>query len=215
MTSQIHESIFYDGHCYTSLDCPLESYENLPGFISASTAEIRGYSAVWSIVADNLYLVHLSGSLPDSNERGVHLVFPTAIAPIFTDWFSGQLRMHRGRVNYRCENEMNSEIEVLLTIRRGHVIMKEETSREYVPTPRSFDPIFFCPLEELLSDELPRELLSPLLAAGIRRIGDLVQIKELDLVRTYGIDLDSAFVFRELLASHGLMFGTYLQDWSK
>lgn len=214
MTTQTPEGFFYEGDYYDSFDCPLDSYPDLPRFVGIGTADMRGYCAVWSVVADRLYLIHLSGFVPGSTCRDMRLVFPNATGPIFASWFSGTLQLHRGRVLHRGDAEMTSEIEVVLTTSKGHVTLKKENRRECVPERPNFDPILFRPLEELVEDELPLEMLSPLLAAGIRRIGDFVQVKELDLIRTYGIDLETAVVLRELLADRGFACGTYLPGWS-
>lgn len=213
MTAQSTEGFFYEGDYCESFDCPLDSYRGLPTFLSLSTADIRGYCAVWSVVADRLYLVHLSGVVIDSIFRDMRLVFPNASAPVFACWFSGTLKLHRGREIHRGDFDMTSEIEIVLTVTKGQVTSKEEIRRECPPELPTFDPILFFTLEELVDDELPTERLRPLFAAGVRRIGDLVQVKELDLIRTYGIDLETAIVLRDLLAVRGLACGTYLHGW--
>jgi hypothetical protein len=99
MTAQTGENLTYRGESVTMFTEPLESYFLMggqrPDFGMMSTALSRGYIGSWEIVQGRLYLVKLS----DLNDRdvGLDLLFPGYPERVFAHWFSGTLRVPRGK----------------------------------------------------------------------------------------------------------------------
>jgi hypothetical protein len=100
MTAQIHERLIFDGE-ETSMACcpPLpeghpriveasgEEREDRSDFLLGSTACWRGYEGTWEIRDGRFYLVGL---------RGRYRL--TGGEPLFADWFTGFLRIPRGKM---------------------------------------------------------------------------------------------------------------------
>lgn len=134
MTTQALDTIYYRGSEYLLADEPLGRRGRLPEFMAISTANHRGYAAVWAIVADRLFIVSLSGCVPDVDKNGLELVFPEAQAPVLADWFSGDLRLLSGRQVGQGDFELEYEHETLLTLGMGTVTGSRSISRKYSST---------------------------------------------------------------------------------
>lgn len=101
MTAQIVEQLRYQEEDLPMFSNPLELYfvlgGNRPDFQSTSTALWRGYVGNWEIIDDRLYLVKLQGILGDGSEVELSNVFPGFSDRVFAHWFSGKIRIPRGR----------------------------------------------------------------------------------------------------------------------
>jgi len=129
MTAQVPDRINYQGEALALLSNPLESYagpeEKKLRFRPINTANWRGYVASWEVSEDTLYLVGVSatyanGSTPilkeifgDVNEQG----------RVMASWFSGELRIARGKVVHYVHMGYHStfEQEIFLTVEDGVV----------------------------------------------------------------------------------------------
>lgn len=128
MTTQTMDTIFYRGNEFMLAEEPLGSLRPRPRFMAVSTANHRGYTAVFSIVGSCLFLVAASGHLEDGSGGGDALVhfFPDAKAPVLVDWFSGELHLWSGRHVGFADMDPVFENETILTVESG-VIMGERT----------------------------------------------------------------------------------------
>lgn len=101
MTAQIGEYLRYQGQGHTIATEPLQSYFNMggqhPGFMDTSTALWRGYVGCWEIVGGRLYLVKITAELNSGGRATLESVFPGFPDRVFAHWFSGQLRIPRGK----------------------------------------------------------------------------------------------------------------------
>lgn len=210
MTAQAPDIIFFNGGEHFVFDDPLSRLVGLPNFMAVSTANHRGYVAVWAIVGGRLYLVSLNGCLPFDNRNGLELVFPSAQAPVLADWYSGELRLVSGRVISQSDFEPIHEREEVLTVEGGHIRSQRSLSRDYAPA-QHFDPILFQMIGCL--EELGPELLSRLEAANFCRVGDLIQLGELELAKAAGLTVDAALNVKDALADRGLALGNRSIDW--
>lgn len=209
---QTRDIIFFEGAEYFLLNDPLASRGGMPNFIATSTANHRGYEAVWAVVSSRLFLVSLSGCVVDESRKGFELVFPSAHAPVLADWYSGELGLLSGRVIDQSEIDPLFEHETTLTIEMGYIRSRRSFSREYLPVQR-FDPMLHQPINSL--EELEPKLLGQLAAASIHSVGDLVRIGELELAKTANLSIDAAIEVKEALACRGLVLGTRLPGWNR
>ncbi|MGY4828219.1 hypothetical protein ACVNIS_06555 [Sphaerotilaceae bacterium SBD11-9] len=210
MTTQIPDTIFFNGDEHFVFDEPLSSRTGLPNFMAASTANHRGYVAVWAVVGSRLYIVSLSGCVPDDSRNGLELVFPSAQAPVLADWYSGELRLLSGRVIKQSEIDPIYEREAVLKVESGCIRSHHSFSREYAPA-QHFDPMLFLTVSSL--DELDPKLLGQLTAANIHTVGDLIKLGELELAKAAGLTVDAALDVKEALACRGFVLGTRLPGW--
>jgi hypothetical protein len=210
MTTQTPDTIFYDGSGHLTFDEPLSSYSKLPNFMAFSTANHRGYSAVWAVVREHLFIVSLSGCVVDNAGDVFKLTFPGADRPVQASWYSGDLNLLSGRLIEQGDINPIYEHETALAVENGRVHHLRTVNREYLPR-RNFDPILFRPVAEL--DELASLVLNALAAANINTIGDLVLYGELELIRAAALSIDTAFEVKEALACRGLILGTRMNGW--
>ena len=104
-TAQIPERIVYEGTEGFLFTNPLESYfskENpRPEFASPHTACWRGYVGAWEIREDTLYLSDIKAWMRDEDGKaapvGFEKVFPGKSKPLKAEWFTGTLRIPRGK----------------------------------------------------------------------------------------------------------------------
>jgi hypothetical protein len=99
MTAQACDKILIEGR-ENRLYCePLELYWNdynpKPDFVPPHTACWRGYIAFWTVEATKL---HLTGIDTENESLKIEKVFPGKEAPIFADWFTGELRIPQGEM---------------------------------------------------------------------------------------------------------------------
>ena len=210
MTTQALDTIFFAGDRHSLSGTPLSHLSGLPRFMAASTANHRGYIAVWAVVGNRLFVVSLKGYVPGDSRSGLELVFPSAQAPVLADWYSGDLRLFSGRVIDRNDIDPIYEHETVLTVEKGHIRSHRSFSRDYVPI-EHIDPMFFQAISSL--NELDSNLVARLTAINIHTVGDLVQLGELELARAAGLTISQAIEVKEALECRGLVLGTLLTGW--
>lgn len=211
MTTQTMDTVYLDGYEYWTSEEPLRSLPGLPKFLAFSTANHRGYDAIWSIVADKLFLVALAGKTHNNpSERGLAMVFPGCTAPVFADWFCGTMVLNNGRI---VKNDVVPifENEVTLKFSSGRVVSQERLKRKY-SLEALLDPVLFTPISEcyVLTDPV----IDLLVAAGVHRLGDLVQMSPTALMRIPGFDVLTMESIEFGLLIFGFTVGMVLPGWS-
>lgn len=102
MTAQIAETIYFHGKRHALCAAPLEDYFALagarPDFAPPHTACWRGYVGSWEFLDERLYLTDISGSTGDGTDVSLETVFPGFPKQVFAHWFSGTLRLPRGKL---------------------------------------------------------------------------------------------------------------------
>jgi hypothetical protein len=104
MTTQRTDSIKINNEEYILYDLPLEQswelQENPILFYSLSTAsQTRGYHAKWLIENNKLYLIYLYGENFIKNEEySIKDIFPSSEDKVFAYWFTGILKVPRGKM---------------------------------------------------------------------------------------------------------------------
>lgn len=129
MTAQVFEKIRYQGKRMSLATCP-HFPEDHPRIIKVPEAELlrmveddelgivlstacwRGYIGSWSIRRGKLYLTRLEGSFRLEGKDA-----------IFADWFSGNLRIPRGKILDYIHMGFDTvyEEEIILTLEQGLV----------------------------------------------------------------------------------------------
>jgi len=115
MTVQFPEVLRVEGHDYAMLDTlytPLDRCrdtdvrERMGNLREATTAHRRGYVGHWEVKRKRLWLIGLSAFVFDpgtgktewyDNPRALRWLFPDRPAPVFAEWFTGELASPRGR----------------------------------------------------------------------------------------------------------------------
>jgi hypothetical protein len=155
MTAQIAESLRYRGKTNSLWVLPLESYldryNNREAFAKTHrhTACFRGYIGYWEIADNKLFLNRIETL--DGEEYPLDSLFPRRQAPIFAEWFSGELRCPKGKMLKYVHSAFGSiyEHEDLIVIRNGEV----ESERTIIsPLPPPIDPIEEFDVPEHLKD---------------------------------------------------------------
>ena len=154
-TAQIPEKILYEGESGSLLTNPLESYfgkdNPRPEFAAPHTACWRGYIGSWEIREDTLYLVDITAWMKDGSGRSVPVefetLFPGKTKPMKADWFTGTLRIPRGKpIRYvHMGYQTVYEEEVHLRIEAGKVADRQRIDnrnkvRTAPPAPSIQDP---------------------------------------------------------------------------
>jgi hypothetical protein len=102
MTAQFGEILRYRDEDVSLCTEPLGSYFAMgghnPGFQKISTALHRGYVGSWEIVEGRLYLVKIEATLMSFREAHLEDVFPGFGDRVFAHWYSGTLRVPRGKL---------------------------------------------------------------------------------------------------------------------
>lgn len=107
---------------------PLSDYFAMGGFNPRfkynCTALWRGYVGSWEIVNDRLYLVGLRGTLEDGTEASLATVFPEFPDSVFAHWYSGTIRLPKGKQLKYVHMGYGSTFErdLLLDVERGVVV---------------------------------------------------------------------------------------------
>lgn len=143
MTAQYPDLIRYKRHFHNLCSEPLEPYfsERRPKpemFAYDCTACWRGYRGIWAIRRGRLYLDRISpwpwpgsGSAAVTKaeaeelfQRSMSATFSAATAPVFAEWFSGELRLLSGELlrSARFGYDWRAEREVELLVEHGRVI---------------------------------------------------------------------------------------------
>jgi hypothetical protein len=137
MTVQMADIILIDGEKLPLFSTPLQSYFNednpKPGIFGMRlTANWRGYVAVWEISEDTLYLVDIS--IPGGNaDVSLATIFPDSPGKVKADWYSGTLRIPRGK----CIEHMNfgygfiCEEDLMIEVENGAVKSREIIKHKY------------------------------------------------------------------------------------
>ena len=80
---------------------PLSNYFTMggrgPHFKSNCTALWRGYIGTWEVLNDRLYLVDLEGILKDGSAASLETFFPHYPDRVFAHWYSGTIRVPKGK----------------------------------------------------------------------------------------------------------------------
>lgn len=211
MTFQVQDRIFYRGNEYWLQNEPLEGYDRLPQFFPMGSDNHRGYTAVWGIVGEHLFIVSLSGCIEGSTAVGLELVFPGCQTPIRADWYSGELVMQHGRLTSHLGHGALFEYEEILSLECGRVTGVRTVKREWKQE-HFIDPICFRTLDDL--DEMSASTVAKLNAVNIEYLGDLIQLRVTKLLRIAGLDVDAIESIEEQLAARGLVLGTFIKGWS-
>lgn len=125
LSSQIGEYLRYQGEGVSMATHPLEDYFAMggprPALNAATRALHRGYIGGWEIVAGRLYLVKLTATLQDGTQATLQTLFPGFGDRVFAHWFTGTIRIPRGRRLHGVYNRDGSlfEREEMLEFERG------------------------------------------------------------------------------------------------
>ena len=115
MTAQIGEYLRYQGEGVSMATHPLEDYFAMggprPALNAATRALRRGYLGGWEIVAGRLYLVKLTATLSDGTQATLQTLFPGFGDRVFAHWFTGTIRIPRGRRLHGVYNRDGSVFE--------------------------------------------------------------------------------------------------------
>lgn len=235
MTTQVQDTIIYHGNWHLLSSEPFAGYDPFPKFMGFGSNNIKGYTAIWAVVAGHLFLVSISGLAEKATDIGFEAVsrgfqevsqgdrysgiegsffqvsletlFPGCQAPVRADWYSGDLRISSGRVVDSSMGFSLFEHEDILTIECGRVIGSRKITRKWNPE-QLLDPIFRRPIEEL---ELNVKTTSQLKVANIHYIGYLSTLTCTNLMRVASLDLDAIEEIIEVLASFGLTLGMHIE----
>lgn len=125
MTAQISESLQLDGEQVPMMATPLEQYFELggerPEFHATCSALWRGYRASWEIIDDRLYLVSLQGTGPGGRTITQKDLFPDYAERAFAHWYSGTIRIPKGKLLEYVHAGFSSQYEqdLMLSLDRG------------------------------------------------------------------------------------------------
>lgn len=211
MTDQVPDTVYYRGQLHSLYSEPLDSYGQLPRFLPFSTANYRGYEAVWAIVSDALFIVSLTGYVDSVGAVGLEDVFPGCLAPVLADWYTGTLRLQSGRLVTQSESNPLFEREDALEIHGGKITDCCCLNREWRPL-IEFTPILNEPIESL--NESGAQWITTLKTAGIDRYGDLVQYSVTKLLHLLNLNLEAFDDILVSLTKHGLALDTKLDGWT-
>jgi hypothetical protein len=102
MSAQIPEVLLYEGNrvpmCTEPLSVLLATLTGASRFRPTSTALCRGYIGTWEVSDNRLFLIELTGQLADGTIASVRTLFPEAQGPVFATWYSGTIRVPRGKM---------------------------------------------------------------------------------------------------------------------
>lgn len=136
MTAQFAEKLHYQGEDVAMLTNPLSQYFALGGSrppISANcTALWRGYVGSWEFISNRLYLVGLTGELEGGEAATLASVFPDYPNRVFAHWYSGTIRIPRGKLLRYVHMGYGStyEADLLLDVERGVIVKSQLCSNE-------------------------------------------------------------------------------------
>jgi hypothetical protein len=139
MTAQITDKIRYKRRIYNLFSEPLEAYFNeqhpKPEVYrhNLCSACWRGYLAKWSVKRSKLYLDYIlrndyispiDETLEDTYRRNLSEIFQDKTAPIFAEWYSGDIRLVSGEMLQYVHLPYASifETEIVLHILEGKVL---------------------------------------------------------------------------------------------
>lgn len=125
MTTQQSDRIELDGEELSLFSNPLESLPEVPRFPPLHTGNWRGHVAKWAIEDGSLYLIDMS---PESASQALRRRLPDGGERIPASWFSGILRIPKGRMLEYVHAGYGSKFEryLLVTIEKGRVVESTE-----------------------------------------------------------------------------------------
>lgn len=131
MTSQIREILYYKGVRTVMASEPLFPYLKSRKdicFNASSTACWRGYLGIWKINDKRLFLIKLKGYIDkDYKEVKLDYIFPDK-KEVFADWFSGKIRISKGKLLQYVHMGYSSVFEKDLFLKfKDGVLIDEET----------------------------------------------------------------------------------------
>ena len=136
-TAQSADRLYYKGKEYPLFTNPLESYysESNPRpkqiIINShrNTSCWRGYIATWKIIDDSLFLKEVK-AYKGFKKADLNKIFNSDVRSkrLFANWYSGNLRIPQGEMLHYVHMGYSSiyEKEIILTVKNGIVIAKEE-----------------------------------------------------------------------------------------
>jgi hypothetical protein len=145
MTAQDPDRIRYRRRVYDLFSEPLEDYftelrPKTESFVGLCSACWRGYMAHWSIRKGKLYLDRIqpyldcnsreNESRDDAYQRHMAETFPNSTAPVFADWFSGELVLVTGKVveYVHLPYATAYENEIVIQIHEGNLVGQPVTT---------------------------------------------------------------------------------------
>ena len=127
MTAQFSERLRYEGQDLSMYTNPLSDFFAMgganPGFDANCTALWRGYVGSWENIQTRLYLTAISGTLKDGGQASLASVFPDFPDRVFAHWYSGEIRIPRGKRTKYVHQGYDSKFErdLLLDVEHGVV----------------------------------------------------------------------------------------------
>jgi len=139
-TRQIRDRIVVGGREYTVEEGPsIHGFfpnDDGPEFRMWTTANYKGYCAVWEVRNDALYLKSVEGKT-DAGKVTTKDVFPGREAPVPARWYSGAIIAPAGREigTHQRETRHVSDLELYMVFSRGKLLRMEVRRQdpEYVP----------------------------------------------------------------------------------
>jgi hypothetical protein len=134
MTAQFGERLKYEGEDVTMATTPLDQYFReigvAPPFVVDCSALWRGYIGSWEIRSNRLYLLSLMGRLEDGSDINLGKIFPNTSGIVFANWYSGKIRVPRGkRLTYVHQGFASTyEQEIIIQVKNGEVVSTEKIS---------------------------------------------------------------------------------------
>lgn len=102
MTAQIPEILIYKNKKRAMCSEPLKMYFELSGRKIKSkyvcSALDRGYVGTWEIISDCLYLTKLQIGIKKKSDNVLETYFPDCAGQVFARWFTGKVRVHKGKM---------------------------------------------------------------------------------------------------------------------
>jgi hypothetical protein len=102
MTAQIRERLTYQGESLGICTAPLNDFFTFvgkwPRFARTDTGLWRNYVGTWEILGERLYLIGLEATMADGAAATLATVFPNFPDRVFAHWYTGELRLPRGKL---------------------------------------------------------------------------------------------------------------------
>ncbi len=135
-TPQFPEQLIIEDDTLNMYSLPLEQYlqkneprEKISKYfnIICHTGLLRGYTAIWEIHNDKLYLKGVHGC-GNQKEELIHHIFKNSSEPIQAKWFSGELNIPIGKIIFDGQLGFNRHHKkhIVFQIEKGVVIHKKE-----------------------------------------------------------------------------------------
>jgi hypothetical protein len=128
MTAQFPERLTYRGEEMDMYTEPLSDYLAESGakirFRVDCSALWRGYVGSWEILDGQLFLIGLKGTLENGTKASLSTIFPNASRKTFARWYSGTLRIPKGRQLKYIHMGYGSifEYDLFLEVLQGRVV---------------------------------------------------------------------------------------------